>query len=377
MKFVKYFSVLLVVVVSVTCKRQPIVVNTWNFTNATIKAWDVVYRQQRSAIDAVEEGCSVCEVEQCDGSVGYGGSPSEEGETTLDGMIMDGKTMNVGAVAGLRNIKEAISVARHVLDYTKHTLLVGDQATEFAVKMGFQYQSLSTPNNEQMINDWKARNCQPNYWRNVQPLPETACGPYEKVTPSFRDNNAVRVLSPPVDEHNHDTIGMIVIDVNGNVAAGTSTNGLTYKIPGRVGDSPIPGSGAYADNSVGAAVATGDGDIMMRFSASFLGVEFLRNGYTPQQAADMVIDRIGKYYPENSAAVVVVDVDGNYGSACQIFSSFPVSFYYSDLDEVKVETTRCRQIGDDVTGSGQYWAVSTTMLVAAAAAVCMNFVGIS
>lgn len=153
---------------------------------------------------------------------------------------MDGKTMNVGAVAGLRNIKEAISVARHVLDYTKHTLLVGDQATEFAVKMGFQYQSLSTPNNEQMISAWKARNCQPNYWRNVQPLPETACGPYEKVTPSFRDNNAVRVLSPPVDEHNHDTIGMIVIDVNGNVAAGTSTNGLTYKIPGRVGDSPIP-----------------------------------------------------------------------------------------------------------------------------------------
>lgn len=115
----------------------------------------------------------------------------------------------------------------------------------------------------------------------------------------------------------------------------------------------------------------------MRFSASFLGVEFLRNGYTPQQAADMVIDRIGKYYPENSAAVVVVDVDGNYGSACQIFSSFPVSFYYSDLDEVKVETTRCRQIGDEVTGSGQYWAVSTTLLVAAAAAVCMNFVGIS
>ncbi|XP_037049375.1 N(4)-(Beta-N-acetylglucosaminyl)-L-asparaginase-like [Bradysia coprophila] len=373
MEFVKYFSILFIVAVNVSCKRQPIVVNTWNFTNATIKAWDVVYRQQRSAIDAVEEGCSVCEVEQCDGSVGYGGSPSEEGETTLDGMIMDGKTMNVGAVAGLRYIKEAISVARHVLDYTKHTLLVGDQATEFAVKMGFQHQSLSTPNNEQIINDWKARNCQPNYWRNMLPSPETACGPYEKVSSSIQD---IRVLSPPVDEHNHDTIGMIAIDGNGNVAAGTSTNGLTYKIPGRVGDSPIPGSGAYADNSVGGAVATGDGDVMMRFSASFLGVEFLRNGYTPQQAADMVIARIGKYYPENSAAIVVVDVDGNYGSACQIFSSFPVSIYYSELDEVKVETTRCRQIGDEPNGS-VYWTVSKALWVVVGMAVCKNFVRIS
>lgn len=168
-----------------------------------------------------------------------GGSPNEEGETTLDGMIMDGKTMKVGAVAGLRYIKEAISVARHVFDYTKHTLLVGDQATEFAVKMGFQKQTLSTPFNEELINEWKNRNCQPNYWQNVLPLPETTCGPYEKVKLSEVKNETPSVVSP-VDSQNHDTIGMVVIDWNGNVAAGTSTNGLTYKIPGRVGDSPIP-----------------------------------------------------------------------------------------------------------------------------------------
>lgn len=154
-------------------------------------------------------------------------------------MIMDGKTMNVGAVAGLRNIKEAISVARHVFDYTMHTLLVGDEATEFAVKMGFQKQTISTPYNDELINDWKNRNCQPNYWQNVMPSPETTCGPYEKME-SIQDNNKIQVLMPSADDHNHDTIGMVVIDGNQNIAAGTSTNGLTYKIPGRVGDSPIP-----------------------------------------------------------------------------------------------------------------------------------------
>lgn len=115
--------------------------------------------------------------------------------------------------------------------------------------------------------------------------------------------------------------------------------------------------------SAGGSVATGDGDIMMRFSASFLGVEFLRNGYTPQQSADMVIDRISKYYPTRAAAIVVVDMEGNYGSACQIFSSFPVSIYYPDLDEVKVEMTHCRQIGDEAPGSGSVLTVNKIFFV--------------
>ncbi len=103
---------------------------------------------------------------------------------------------------------------------------------------------------------------------------------------------------------------------------------------------------------------------MMRFSPSFLAVEFLRNGYTAQQAADMVIDRINKHYPQNSAAVVVLDMEGNYGSACQIFSSFPISIYYEGLNEVKVEVTRCRQIGDDEgRGTGSYLSVSKALLV--------------
>lgn len=126
--------------------------------------------------------------------------------------------------------------------------------------------------------------------------------------------------------------------------------------------------------SAGAAVATGDGDIMMRFAASFLGVEFLRNGYTPQQSADMVIDRINKYYPGHRAAIIVVDMEGNYGSACQIFSSFPVSVYYSELNEVKVEIIRCRQIGDEVPGSASFLLVNKMLLMGIAMIISTSYV---
>lgn len=111
----------------------------------------------------------------------------------------------------------------------------------------------------------------------------------------------------------------------------------------------------------------------MRFSPSFLAIEFLRNGYTPQQAADMVIDRINNYYPANSAAIVVVDMEGNYGSACQIFSSVPISIYHSELDEVRVEVTKCRQIGDRVPGSGSSLKVSQMLIAVIAVGICTIF----
>lgn len=139
--------------------------------------------------------------------------------------------MKVGAVGNLRFIKEAIAVARHVFDYTKHSLIVGDQATEFAISMGFKRQNLSTFKNTEMFDDWKSKNCQPNYRQNVFPI--NSCGPYEKMMQLSSKNFEVVTSS-------HDTIGMIAIDREENIAVGTSTNGLTWKMPGRVGDSPIP-----------------------------------------------------------------------------------------------------------------------------------------
>ncbi|XP_069676921.1 N(4)-(Beta-N-acetylglucosaminyl)-L-asparaginase-like isoform X2 [Periplaneta americana] len=302
------------------------------------KSWDTIYLKKGSALDAVEKGCSTCEEEQCDGTVGYGGSPDEDGETTLDAMIMDGMTMNMGAVGALRRIKSAISVARHVLERTKHSMLVGDQATQFAVSMGFKEESLETDKSREMWRQWKENNCQPNFWMNVEPDPTKFCGPY-KVTPNLDagSQKSANVFS----DKNHDTIGMVAIDSMGRIAAGTSTNGAKYKIPGRVGDSPIPGAGAYADYAIGAAAATGDGDIMMRFLPSFLAVEEMRNGATPASAGEAAIQRIVMYYPDFVGAVVVLRNDGEYGAACHGLPSFKYCVCNNLLGQPTVHTVPC------------------------------------
>ncbi|XP_072041007.1 N(4)-(Beta-N-acetylglucosaminyl)-L-asparaginase-like [Amphiura filiformis] len=331
-----------VIAVVFSAEVLPLVINTWAFTNATQKAWEVISSGDGSVLDAVEQGCSVCEVEQCDGTVGYGGSPDETGESTLDAMIMDGVTHDVGSVAQLRRIKSAISVARAVMMYTKHTLLVGESATNFAIEMGFHNESLSTNSSIEKYKKWKAKDCQPNFRQNV--LPEKHCGPYHPS--NLKEKQAGKQqqrVNMNVDEHNHDTIGMIVIDEDGNVAGGTSTNGASHKVPGRVGDSPITGSGAYVDNDIGGAAATGDGDVMMRFLPSYQAVENLRQGMSPTKACEDVLARIVKKYPTFSGALVAATNKGLYGGACHGFSSFHYSLQMPSLKSVKVVEVNCTQ----------------------------------
>lgn len=299
----------------------PIVLNTWQFENANEEAWRVISKEGRSALDALVAGCSACEEQQCDGTVGYGGSPDENGETTLDAMIIDGSNMNMGAVAGLREIKQASFVARLVLEHTQHSLLVGDAASKFAEMMGLQRQSLTTPQSKAMWQKWHENNCQPNFWLNVIPNAKENCGPYRPNSDIL--SKGLKRYEYNVNQSNHDTIGMIVIDSKGQIYAGTSTNGAKYKIPGRVGDSPLPGAGAYADNEVGAAVATGDGDIIMRFLPTFTAVEAMRMGTPPAVAAVMSIKRIVRHYSDFSGAIVVTDRFGNYSAACAGMPSFP------------------------------------------------------
>jgi len=297
----------------------PLVVNTWWFVNATEKAWHVI-TSGGSALDAVEQGCSVCEVEQCDGSVGYGGSPDESGNTTLDAMIMDGITHDVGSVGCLKRIRSAISVARAVMEHTDQTLLVGEDATTFAIEMGFREQSLNTPQSIAMWNSWKNNSCQPNYWEDVLPDPRQSCGPYHPNTTSIESHNqhnpfTENFLNKDIGSGNHDTIGMVVIDAQGNIACGTTTNGLNHKIVGRVGDSPIVGAGSYVDNDIGASAATGDGDVMMRFLPTYQAVENLRQGMDPTSSAQDAIRRIAKYYPSFQGALIVVSKAGDIGAA--------------------------------------------------------------
>ncbi|XP_075168206.1 N(4)-(Beta-N-acetylglucosaminyl)-L-asparaginase [Haematobia irritans] len=314
----------------------PLVINTWAFEEANEAAWSTL-KAGSSALDSLVEGCSACETLQCDFTVGYGGSPDESGETTLDAMIMDGLNMNVGAVAGLKEIKSASKVARMILEHSKHSLLVGGAATNFAEMMGFKRESLTTDKSKQMWQEWRDNNCQPNFWINVDPDPSLSCGPYK---PKLMDvNDKQSYYSYKVDQWNHDTIGMIVIDSKGHIFAGTSSNGAKHKIPGRVGDSPVPGAGAYADNEVGAAVATGDGDVMMRFLPSFLAVESLRNGLTPEDAATKSMQRIARYYPDFSGGLVVADKDGNFAAACVGLDKFPYTVAFGETNsEVMYQT---------------------------------------
>uniref|UniRef100_A0A1A9WSG6 N(4)-(beta-N-acetylglucosaminyl)-L-asparaginase n=1 Tax=Glossina brevipalpis TaxID=37001 RepID=A0A1A9WSG6_9MUSC len=306
-------------------QKLPLVLNTWGFLEANQVAWQVLHESGKSSLDALVEGVSACEDKQCDGTVGYGGSPDEYGETTLDSLIMDGSNMNMGAVAGLRQIKDAIRSARFVLEHTDHSLLVGDAASNFAEMMGLRRQSLTTPASKAMWIKWRQNKCQPNFWVNVVPNAKQQCGPYQPQSNWLIESLNAQRLKYEISEKNHDTIGMIVISQDGQIYAGTSTNGAKYKIPGRVGDSPIPGAGAYADNEVGAAVATGDGDIMMRFLPSLLAVEALRLGETTEYAAINSMKRIARYYSDFSGALLVADRWGNYSAACVGMKKFPYS----------------------------------------------------
>ncbi|KAK4887569.1 hypothetical protein RN001_003840 [Aquatica leii] len=315
---------------------NPIVLTTWAFPEATSVAWNELLKGG-NRIDALEAGCSKCEELQCDGTVGYGGSPDENGETTLDALFFDGVNMNMGAVGGLRRVKNAMSVARRVLENTEHSFLIGDLATRFAKQMGFKEEALSTNNSISMWREWKNNNCNPNFWKNVKPDPLRSCGPYQPIS-----ENSVYFNRKLFDSHNHDTIGMIVVDGYNKIAAGTSTNGANHKIPGRVGDSPIPGAGAYADNDVGAAVATGNGDVMMRFLPSFLAVEEMRRGSTPLEASRIAVKRISDKYPNFAGAVLAVNRNGEYAAACNGMNEFPYSVIRQGWDQVIVNLVKCK-----------------------------------
>ncbi|XP_063776740.1 N(4)-(beta-N-acetylglucosaminyl)-L-asparaginase isoform X2 [Pseudophryne corroboree] len=284
----------------------PLVINTWPFRSATLTAWQRL-ASGGSALDAVEKGCAQCEIDQCDGTVGYGGSPDESGETTLDAMIMNGNTMEAGAVANLRRIKNAIGVARAVMEHTKHTFLVGESASLFAESMGFVCEDLTSNRSLSIYTKWLNQNCQPNFRKNVTPDPAKSCGPYKAVR-GLQD----RETSSPkknIDLRSHDTIGMIAVDRQGNVATGTSTNGASHKIPG------------------------------------YQAVENMRMGADPSAACQKAIARIQKHVPVFFGAIICANKTGTYGAACSKvpgFSQFHYTILKPGLSQPLDETVDCQ-----------------------------------
>ena len=239
----------------------PVVMATWDNAPAVQAAADTI-EKGKNALDAVEAGARVPEADPMDKSVGYGGLPDADGIVTLDACIMD-HLGNAGAVTYLQHIKHPVSVARKVMEETPHVMLSGQGALEFALEQGFKKENLLT---EESIKDWK------RWSQEKQPFGET-------------------------NFENHDTIGILAIDRNNNIAGACTTSGMAYKRHGRVGDSPIIGAGMYVDNEVGGACATGVGEYVMKTLGSFSIVELMRQGRTPQEACEEAIKRIVTKHP--------------------------------------------------------------------------------
>jgi N4-(beta-N-acetylglucosaminyl)-L-asparaginase len=306
----------------------PLVVNTWPFTAPCHAAYQTLTSTPTTdPVSAVIAGCSLAESLQCDHTVGWGGSPDSNGETTLDALVMRGSDQEMGAVAGLRGIKDAVTVAGEVMRRTRHSVLAGELASEFAVGLGFERESLSSEYSRGLHEKWVAKGCEPNFWKDgVEGRCERRNG-FE----------APEMESVEFNENNHDTIGQIALQSDGRMAVGMSSNGARHKIAGRVGDAPLPGAGGFVDNEVGACVATGDGDVMMRYSPAFLGVELMRNGMSAREAAEATVARIAKKNKDFSGAVVCVSNRGEHAGASQGFQNFSYSVQSGGRTEAGVE----------------------------------------
>ena len=266
---------------------KSVIAATWDFGEACVRDGWAAFEKGGTALDAVEQGAWNAEVDETNKSVGRGGIPNRDGVVQVDAAIMWGPGQQAGSVAALEGILHPVSVARRVMEKSPHVMLAGDGARRFALEQGFDEVDLLTPASREAWQKWRGEGG-----------------------------------SAPVDHHenpeNHDTIGMVAVDADGNVAASCSTSGAGYKHAGRVGDSPIIGSGLYVDNEVGAAAATGLGEDIMRYCSSFAVVAHMARGLAPQEACLALLEQVRRVDPRGldaSVFLIAVNKEGQYGAA--------------------------------------------------------------
>ena len=304
------------------------------------------------ATDAVERGANIIELDPDETSVGWGGLPNAEGVVQLDASIMDGATYNAGSVAGIEGIRTPSSVARLVMERTDHVMLVAGHAQRFALDFGFQLQELMTPKSREIWLRWREQLSERDDWGPPDHLrgpPGSASGGRAQggdARPSLHEEDysssaaeewAKLLDLPGLDGpdrdyvladallHRYGTTNVLAVDAEGNVSGITTTSGLAWKVPGRVGDSPIIGAGLYVDNDIGAAAVTGRGEDVIKSCASYYIVSRMGAGRTPQQACEDAAGMIRhKYRNVNPGFVpsekfVAIDKAGDYGAAWMPF----------------------------------------------------------
>ncbi len=289
---------------------QTIFAATWwfgrNGVEAALRRWQES-KESDSALrllDAVVEGAAAVERDPQVMSVGYGGLPNRDGEVELDAAVMEGAQLRAGAVAGVRGVMPAIYLARAVMERTPHLMLVGDGAARFALQQGYELQQLLTA---ESLRRWQE-------WRQQRSAPKEVSTERSNDPDDVRVSEEGRARQPA---ESHDTVGVLGWNA-GHLVAACTTSGLAWKIPGRVGDSPIVGAGLYADNEAGAAVCTGVGEEIWRFALASRVVEAMRAGYSAQQACVRSVEFMLRRLPAVAAhqcAVIAIRADGDFGLA--------------------------------------------------------------
>ena len=279
-----------------------------------------------SALDAVEKATNVIELDPEDVSVGYGGLPNEDGVIQLDASIMDGRTYNAGAVAGIEDIKHPSSVARLVMERTDHVMLAAEGAKAFALSFGFPEEDLMTPKSRRAWLRWREEHSDRDDWGPPDHLQGWEDEEGRGIPEASGDREAF-LRGPELSTHG--TVNVLAVDARGDIAGITSTSGMSWKVPGRIGDSPIIGAGLYVDNEIGAAGATGRGEDVIKACSSFYIVSRMREGRSPQEACEDALRQIDERYAavgidyRPGEKFVAINRDGDFGCAWNIGDGSP------------------------------------------------------
>ncbi len=281
---------------------DPKIISTWSHgVPANSAAWKLLSKGA-SSLDAVEAGAIQAESDVNNRSVGIGGLPDISGKVTLDACIMDWEA-NCGSVGCIEGIAHPISVARHIMENTPHVMLVGEGARKYALKNGFP--TIKTPVTEA-----------------------------KKAWQKWLKENKESLKKPEINHENHDTIGLLAIDSAGRISGACTTSGWAYKLPGRLGDSPIIGAGLFIDQEVGGATATGLGESVIRIAGSHTVVELMRHGRSPQEACKETVERLIRKHKDLTGlqcAFIAINTAGEIG-AYSVYNGFQYALRTPDED---------------------------------------------
>src|SRR5882757_5580996 len=336
--------------------KRPLIISSANGVNALGRGMDIL-KKGGDTLDAVVAAVTVVEDDPNDDSVGYGGLPNEQGEVELDASVMHGPTHRAGSVASVRRIKNVARLAKTVMERTNHVMIVGDGARRFAVDEGFEEMNLLTEHSRKVWLAWKASTS--FNWRPGIDSPEWK----EKVASLFNDTPedqallayAQLVIAPPPTG----TIPCMAVNEKGDISATTTTSGLAWKIPGRIGDSPIIGAGCYVDNEVGASGSTGKGEENIKVCGGHTIVEMMRKGMSPKDACLEAMARVARNYNNDKKKLgtfhiffYALNKDGVHGAASLWRNTYDHSRHstYAVHDGTEARLVDCAPLFDDVGG---------------------------